>query len=143
CSNGESLASTEVQASDKNHVLDALGKAASKIRNKLGESLSTVQRFDTPLPQATTSSLEALQVYSLAGRTAFGKGDAASAIPLFRQAVKLDPNFAMAYSALGTSYSNLGEGSLASENLRKAYELRDRASGHEKLSIESNYHVTV
>ena len=69
CSNGESLASTEVQASDKNHVLDALGTAASKIRNKLGESLSTVQKFDTPLPQATTSSLEALQVFSLAGRT--------------------------------------------------------------------------
>jgi serine/threonine protein kinase/tetratricopeptide (TPR) repeat protein len=143
CSNGESLASTEVQASDKNHVLDALGKAASKIRNKLGESLSTVQKFDTPLPQATTSSLEALQVYSRAGRTAFDKGEAASAIPLFRQAIKLDPNFAMAYSALGTNYSNLGEGSLASENLRKAYELRDRASEREKLSIESNYHLTV
>ena len=143
CSSGESLASAEAQVSDKSHVLDALGKAASEIRNKLGESLSTVQKFDTPLPQATTSSLEALQIFSLAGRTAFGKGEFASGIPLFRQAIKLDPNFAMAYSALGACYANLGEDSLASENLRKAYELRDRLSAREKLDVESNYQVYV
>ena len=82
-------------------------------------------------------------MYSLANRILSDKGESAAAIPLFRQATKLDPNFALAYSALGTSYSNFGENSLASENLQKAYELRDRVSGREKLAIESNYHLTV
>jgi eukaryotic-like serine/threonine-protein kinase len=141
CVSGESLASTEAQASDKNHVLDALGKAASDIRNKLGESLSTVQKFDTPLEQATTSSLEALQAYSL-GRKAIGSNDAA-AVPLFQQAIRLDPNFAMAYASLGTSYANLGETSLASENTRKAYELREQVSARERFYIESHYHDNV
>ncbi len=137
CVSGESLASTEAQANDKNHVLDALGKAASDIRNKLGESLSAVQKFDTPLEQATTSSLEALQAYSL-GRKAIGSNDAA-AVPLFQQAIRLDPNFAMAYASLGTSYANLGETSLASENTRKAYELREQVSARERFYIESHY----
>jgi eukaryotic-like serine/threonine-protein kinase len=100
CVNGESLSSAEAQANDKNHVLDALGKAASEIRSKLGESLSSVQKFDTPLEQATTPSLEALKAYSL-GQGALGeKGDPAAAIPLFELAVRLDPNFAVAYAAL-------------------------------------------
>jgi tetratricopeptide (TPR) repeat protein/predicted Ser/Thr protein kinase len=139
CSNGESLASTEAQVSDKSHVLDALGKAASEIRKKLGESLSTVQKFDKPLQQATTPSLEALQSYSL-GKAVEGKGDSAAAIPLFQRAIKLDPNFGMAYLSLGINYSNLGESSLALQNLQKAYELRDRLSEREKLEIESEYH---
>jgi serine/threonine protein kinase/Flp pilus assembly protein TadD len=143
CASGESLASTEVQASDKNHVLDALGKATSEIRNQLGESLSTVQKFDTPLEQATTPSLEALQAYSL-GRKASAGADWVGAVPFFQRAIRLDPNFAMAYARLGTSYANFGETNLGAENTRKAYELRDRVSEAEKFYIESHYyqHVT-
>ena len=102
CVSGESLASTEAQASDKNHVLDALGKTASEIRNKLGESLSTVQKFDTPLEQATTPSLEALKAFSLGQKVQNTKGDDAAAIPFFKHAIELDPNFALAYAWLGT-----------------------------------------
>jgi tetratricopeptide (TPR) repeat protein len=143
CSSGEFLASTEAQASDKNHVLDALGTATSEIRNKLGESLSTVQKFDTPLEQATTPSLEALQAYSL-GRKASAGADWVAAVPFFQRAIRLDPNFAMAYARLGTSYANFGETTLGTENTRKAYELRERVSEGEKLYIESHYyqHVT-
>ncbi len=143
CSSGETLASTEAQASDKNHVLDALGKTASEIRNKLGESLTTLQKFDTPLEQATTTSLEALQAYSLGLKTAQGKADAAAALPMFDRAIRLDPKFAMAYAWLGISYLNLGETSLASENTKKAYELRERVSEREKFYIEAHYYSVV
>jgi serine/threonine protein kinase len=143
CVSGESLASTEAQASDKSHVLDALGKTASEIRNKLGESLSTVQKFDTPPEQATTPSLEALQAFSLGHKTMVGKGDYAAAVPLFQRAIRLDPNFAMAYARLGTSYSNIGETTLGAENTRKAYELRDQVSEEEKFYIESHYYHNV
>jgi len=142
CVSGESLASTEAQASDKNHVLDALGKSASEIRNKLGESLSTVQKFDTPLEQATTSSLEALQAYSIGRRMSAGS-DWANAVPLFQRAIRLDPNFAMAYARLGNSYWGLGETTTGAENLKKAYELRERASEPEKFYIESHYYQIV
>jgi eukaryotic-like serine/threonine-protein kinase len=143
CSSGESFTSTEVQASDKSHILDALGKAASEIRNKLGESLSTVQKFDTPLPQATTPSLEALQAYSLGQKAGVEKNDSAAAVHLFQQAIRLDPNFAMAYVHLGACYTNLGETSLAYASTKKAYELRDRVSEREKLNIEGRYYVDV
>jgi serine/threonine protein kinase/Flp pilus assembly protein TadD len=143
CSNGELLASTEAQANDKNHVLNALGKAASAIRDKLGESLSTVQKYNTPLDEVTTSSLEALQAFSLGEKTMEGTGDAASAIPFLQRAVQLDPNFALAYASLGISYANLGETSLAAENIKKAFELRDRISQREQLSIESYYYLDV
>ena len=106
CASGESLASTEAQASDKNHVLDALGKTASEIRNKLGESLSTVQKFDTPLDQATTPSLEALKAFSSGHKNMFTKG-ATGAIPFFKQAIELDPNFAIVYAWLGRAYRDL------------------------------------
>jgi tetratricopeptide (TPR) repeat protein/predicted Ser/Thr protein kinase len=139
CSSGESLASTQAQASDKNHVLDALGKTASEIRNKLGESLTTVQKFDTPLQQATTSSLEALQALSLGAKT-LATGESAVAVPFFQRAIKLDPNCAAAYLALGVGYQNLGERSLASENMLKAFELRERVSEYEKWAIESHYY---
>jgi DNA-binding winged helix-turn-helix (wHTH) protein len=139
CSSGESLASTEAQASDKNHVLDALGKTASEMRNKLGESLSTVQKFDTPLEQATTPSLEALKAYSL-GRRAMQGSEFAAAVPFFQRAIGLDPNFAMAHARLGTCYLLLGEPTLASENTRKAYELRESVSELEKFYIESHYY---
>jgi Flp pilus assembly protein TadD len=143
CSNGDTLTSTEAQASDKNRVLDALGIAVSEIRNKLGESLATVQKFDTPLEQATTTSLEALQAYSLGLKAMTGRDGSAAAIPLLQRAIKLDPNFAMAYTALGVSYSNLAELSLAAVNVQKAFELRDRVSEREKLTIESSYYQNV
>ena len=143
CVSGESLASAEAQASDKTHVLDALGTVASELRRKLGESVNTVRKFDTPLELATTPSLEALQSFSLGWKTLVGKGDSASAVPLFQRAITLDPNFAMAYAALGVAYSNLGERSLASENLRQAFELREHVSVREKMFIEASYYDMV
>ena len=139
CESGKTLASTEAQASDKNHILEALGKAASEIRTKLGESLSTVQKFDTPLEQATTPSLDALKAYSL-GRKAMVDSEWAAAVPFFQRAIRLDPNFSMSYARLGTSYRMLGEPTLASENTRKAYDLRERVSELEKFYIESHYY---
>jgi serine/threonine protein kinase len=120
CANGESLASTEAEAADKSHVLDALGKAASDMRSKLGESLSTVKKFETPVQEASTSSLEALQAFSLSRKMA-GANDFSGSIPVLERAIKLDPNFAMAYAALATSYANIGEVGLAAENAKKAY----------------------
>jgi tetratricopeptide (TPR) repeat protein/predicted Ser/Thr protein kinase len=143
CSNGESLASTQAQAGDKNRVLDALGKATSEIRSKLGESLSSVRRFDTPLEQATTPSLEALKAYSLGQEVLGEKGDPAAAVPLFERAVRLDPNFAVAYAALGTSYMNLGQEILPAQNMKRAYELRDRVSERERFYLEAHYYGTV
>jgi eukaryotic-like serine/threonine-protein kinase len=142
CASGDTLASTEAQASDKSYVLDALGKTASEIRNKLGESLSTVQKFDTPLEQATTPSLEALQAYSQ-GQKAVAGSDFAAAVPFFQRAIRLDPNFAMARAKLGTSYRILGETTLGAENTRKAYELRERVSERERFYIESHYYQNV
>jgi eukaryotic-like serine/threonine-protein kinase len=138
CANGDTLASTEAMAADKNHVLDALGKAASEIRGKLGESLSTVKKFDTPVEQASTSSLEALQAFSL-GKSLVGANDNAGALVQFQRAIKLDPNFAMAYGGLGICYLNLAEASLASQYSQKAYDLRDRVSERERFYIESHY----
>jgi serine/threonine protein kinase/Flp pilus assembly protein TadD len=144
CVTGETLTEEQERASGKEQVLSAMDKAAPKLRTKLGESLNTVQKFDAPLEQATTPSLEALQAYSLAREILLGKGDSASAIPLFQRAIQLDPNFAMAYASLGVCYLNLGELSLAAENTRKSYELRERVSEVEKFYIESHYyqHVT-
>ena len=139
CANGELLASTKAQADDKNHVLDALNQAASSIRTRLGESLSTVQKFNTPIEQATTPSLEALQKYSVARRIQLGQGDNARAVSFYRQAISLDRNFAMAYAGLGACYYNLGETTLAAENTTKSYELRDRVSEAERFGIESRY----
>jgi serine/threonine protein kinase len=139
CATGDSLASAQEQANDKNHVLDALAKAGSDIRGKLGESLSTVKKFDTPVEQASTSSLEALQAYSL-GRKMTGANDFAGSIAPLQRAIKLDPNFAMAYAGLATAYNNLAEPGLAAQFEQKAYDLRDRASEREKLYIDSHYY---
>ncbi|HYV74004.1 MAG TPA: protein kinase, partial [Candidatus Binatia bacterium] len=139
CEGGESLASARTDALDKNHVLDALNDAASSMRSKLGESLSTVQKFDTPVEQATTPSLEALQKYSLARRIQLGQGDNAGAVSFYQQAIALDPNFAMAYAALGACYYNLGETSLAAQNTTRSYQLRERVSEAERFGIESRY----
>ncbi len=142
CASGESLASTEAQASDKNHVLDALGKAASEIRNKLGESLSTVQKFDTPLEQATTPSLEALKAFSSGFQVHNTVGDAA-AVPFYKQAIELDPNFALAYAWLGLAFNTMGELSMDVECTRKAYGLRDRTSEPEKYFITARFQKVV
>jgi eukaryotic-like serine/threonine-protein kinase len=139
CATGDTLASAQEQANDKNHVLDALAKAGSDIRGKLGESLSTVKKFDTPVEQASTSSLEALQAFSL-GRKLTGSNDFAGSIAPLQKAIKLDPNFAMAYAGLATAYNNISEPGLAAEFAQKAYELRDRASEREKLYIDSHYY---
>jgi eukaryotic-like serine/threonine-protein kinase len=142
CSSGELLASTEAQVSDKNHVLDALGKTASEIRNKLGESLSTVQKFDTPLEQATTPSLEALKAFSSGRKVQSTAGDAA-AIPFFKHAIELDPKFALAYAWLGLVHVDIGESGVGADYTRKAYELRDRASEPEKYFITARFHTVV
>jgi hypothetical protein len=125
--NGETLAGTQAQASDKNQILGALEKTASEMRNKLGESHSSIQKFDIPLDQATTPSLEALKAFSTGDRVASTQGTAAS-ISFFKRAIEFDPKFAMAYIALGTFYWTLREDNLASENTRKAFELRERVS---------------
>src|SRR5437016_13257456 len=137
CSNGDLLASTEAQANDKSHVLDALGKAASEMRRKLGESLNTVQKYNTPLEQATTPSLEALQAFSLGVKAQFA-GDVAP-VAFFQSAIQLDPNFAAAYDAMGSENEVIGT-ALAVENIRKAFELRTRVSEREKLIIEGDYY---
>jgi DNA-binding winged helix-turn-helix (wHTH) protein len=142
CENGKTLASTEAQASDENDVLNALGKVSVEIRNKLGESLSTIQKFDTPLEEATTPSLEALKAYSSAMQTMRTKGPEA-ATPFFKRAVELDPNFAVAYAYLGVQATTSLEPSLSVDYRTKAYELRDRASEAEKYWITATYHKGV
>jgi|SRR6202453_906428 serine/threonine protein kinase len=142
CRNGETLASTEAEAGDKNHVLDALGKTASEIRNKLGESIRTVQKFDTPLEQATTPSLEALKAFSSGTKIQLTTGDAES-IAFLKRAIELDPNFAIAYARLGIAFTSIGEPSVGAESTRKAYELRDRTSEAEKYFILATYYKEV
>ena len=142
CRTGDVLAEEQATADGKERVLKALGDSATKLRAKLGETLSSVKRLDTPLEQATTPSLEALQAYSLA-RTMMAGDDYADAVPLLQRAIRLDPNFAMAYARLGTSYDNLGENTTGAENLKKAYALRERASEPERFYIESHYYEIV
>ena len=142
CQSGDTLAQEQVTAASKEKVLDALGEAASKLRGELGESLATVQKFDTPLPQATTSSLEALQGYSLGIKAANEKGPVAG-LPYFERAITLDPTFAVGYAAMGSSYLNLGTPGRASEYITKAFQLREHASERERLGIEANYYQYV
>jgi tetratricopeptide (TPR) repeat protein len=135
----DSLAQEQGQAASKEQVLDALGKAASRLRARLGESLNSIQKFDKPLQEATTSSLEALKAFSL-GDAQFDKGAQAEAIPLYKRAIELDPNFALAYARLGTIYSNLGEIADSVEYTKKAFERRERVSESEKFYITSHYY---
>ncbi|MFB3922363.1 MAG: protein kinase [Terriglobia bacterium] len=138
---GESLAQEQASASSKEQVLGALGAAASRLRAHLGESLSSIQKFDKPLEQATTSSLEALKAFSL-GQAQHQALKDLEAIPFLKRAVELDPNFAMAYATLGVCYNNQGESVPAMENIRKAFELRDRVSEREKFYIAAHYYDT-
>jgi serine/threonine protein kinase/tetratricopeptide (TPR) repeat protein len=139
CSSGDTLAREQEQAGTKREVLQALGKAATSLRGKLGESLATIQKFDVPV-EATTPSLEALKAFSM-GITTFRTKGNAEAIPFYKRALELDPNFAVAYASLGLAYSNLGQASLGAENIKKAYELRDRVSEREKYRIASMYYT--
>jgi tetratricopeptide (TPR) repeat protein len=139
---GDTLAEEQVTAASKEKVLDALGEAATKLRGELGESLTTVEKLDVPLAQATTPSLEALQAYTLGLRASNEKGYAA-ALPYHQRAIQLDPNFAMGYRAAGADYNSLGETGRASESFTKAFQLRERASEREKLSITSDYYRNI
>jgi eukaryotic-like serine/threonine-protein kinase len=139
---GDALAREQVEVDRKEQVLKALDKAASNLRQKMGESLSSVQQFATPLEQATTPSLEALQAYTLGHDAHVGMRDDA-AIPNLKKAIERDPNFAMAYATLGVAFSNTGRTSEAIAALKKAYELRGRASEREKLYIQAHYYEEV
>ena len=139
CATGDTLAADQVRANGKEQVLNALDTATTRLRGKLGESLSAIQRFDVPVEQATTSSLEALKAYSL-GQKIYSSTGIAAALPLYQRAVELDPNFAMAYGRLGVLYDALGNSRLSIENTQKAYELRHKVSERERLYIESHYY---
>ena len=139
CSNGDPLADEQVTANGKEQVLKALGDAATQLRTRLGESLGSVQKYDAPLEDVTTSSLEALNAYTLGLKARHEKGDYA-AIPFYRQAVELDPNFAMAHLRLGIEYANIGEPKQANPGLEKAFSLRDRVSKREKFFIAGEYY---
>src|ERR1700675_4116251 len=142
CRSGDTLAQELMTAASKEKVLGTLGEAATKLRGELGESLATVQKLNVPLFQATTSSLEALQAYSLGARVANEKGYAAE-LPYNQRAIELDPNFAMGYLAVGEDYLSLGELGRASEYFTKAFQLREHASEKERLTIAADYYQTV
>jgi serine/threonine protein kinase/tetratricopeptide (TPR) repeat protein len=142
CQSGDTLALEQVTAASKEKVLDALGEAASKLRRELGESLATVQKFDVPLSEATTSSLEALKAYTL-GENAHRERGTAAALPYHQRAVELDPNFAMGYEGVGIDYYVLGETGRASEYFTKAFRLRAHASEREKLRLTADYYSNV
>jgi eukaryotic-like serine/threonine-protein kinase len=139
---GDSLARDQVEAESKEQVLKSLDQAASNLRRKLGESLGSIQKFATPLEQATTSSLEALQAFTL-GQAEHQKLADDKAVPHLKRAIELDPNFAMAYATLGVAYGNLTQSQQQSEKLKKAFELRERTSQREKLYISAHQHDSV
>ena len=143
CGTGNVLAETQTTAASKESVLDAIGTSASSIRSKLGESLDSLRRYNVPLEEATTPSLEALQAYSLGWKAFDEQPGYVGSIPFFQRAIELDPNFASAYEGLGVTYANLGESQLASENLKKAYDLRGRASERERFHIVAHYYDSV
>jgi eukaryotic-like serine/threonine-protein kinase len=142
CESGDVLVEEQMTAAEKEKVLDTLGAETAKLRGQLGESLATVEKFDVPLEQATTSSLEALKAYTLA-QNAFHERSVAESVPEYRRALELDPNFALAYRSLGVALNSLGEPGQANEYLAKAFQLREHASEREKLSITSNYYQFV
>ncbi len=142
CQNGDVLAQEQVTAAAKEKVLDALGIAATRLRGELGESLATVRKFDVPLAEATTSSLEALKAYSL-GKKALNEKGPAAALPYNQRAIELDPNFALGYWTVGTEYLSLGEPGRGGEYLTRAFELREHASEREKLEITAYFYSSV
>ena len=142
CNTGDLLATIQTEAENREQVVKVLNKAASAMRGKLGESLASVQKYDTPIEQATTPSIEALQAYGMGRRMQDTVGDQA-AIPFYKRAIELDPNFAMAYARLSVAYSNLLQQNLSTANITKAFELRERTSEKEKLYISGHYYREV
>ena len=142
CQMGDSLAQEQAQASSKEQVLTALGGAASKLREKLGESLASVQKYDVPIDQVTTSSLEALKAFAM-GNAEFDQEREIQSLTYYKRAVELDPNFAWVYARMGIIYANSGENEKAIEATHKAYELRNRVSEREKLYIDEHYYQVV
>jgi Flp pilus assembly protein TadD len=139
CRTGDPVANQQSTAPDKDHVLQAVDSSATELRRRLGESLSQVQKYNTAIEQATTASLPALEAYSVGWMMNYRKGDSAGALAFFRRAIQIDPDFAMAYAALGQAYSNGYEPAHAAQYLRRAYALRERVSDREKFYIESRY----
>jgi eukaryotic-like serine/threonine-protein kinase len=142
CRSGDVLDEEQVQAARKEDVLNALGQIARKFRTRVGESLTTIKKYDVPLAEATTPSLGALKAYSEGWRVSFSSGSAA-ALPFFNRAIDIDPNFASAYAALGRMYGDIGESALSAVNTSKAYQLRDRASDQERFFISLTYDLQV
>lgn len=143
CKDGDVLDVEQAEADRRENVLSRLHQLARSLRNRLGESLASVEKYDAPLEQATTSSLEALQAYSLAEKTLRSQGESATAIRQFNRALELDPNFAVAMLDLGIVYCNLNEKELCSEYVSKAYKLRDRVTERERFSVDSSYYTNV
>jgi eukaryotic-like serine/threonine-protein kinase len=142
CQTGDTLASTEAEAESRDAVLKALGDAGSRLREKLGESIASVQRFNKPLSQVTTSSMEALKAYSQGTRVQYSS-DSDAAFPFYQRAVELDPGFARAYAAIGTYYYTHNQASLSILNYKKAFDLRDRVTDRERYYIEASYYQNV
>ena len=142
CRTGDVLAEEQVQAARKEDVLNALGQIARKFRSRVGESLTTVKKYDVPLAEATTPSLEALKAYSAGWQVVSSTGSAA-AVPFFSRAIEIDPNFASAYAALGRMYGDIGESVLSAQNTNKAYQLRNHASDQERFFISLTYELQV
>lgn len=142
CQTGATLAGADATANSKEKVLAALTEASNELRQKLGESLSSVQKYNAPLPPATTASLEAIQAYAMGLKMKAAQGDEA-AVPFYTRAIELDPEFADAYAALAAAYNNLGQGTLSMQNAQKAYELRERVSQRERFHIEGDYYDSV
>ena len=138
CDTGTVIAESRVEASNRSDVLKALAKADEQLRRKLGESLPSIQKFNRPLEESTTSSLEALQAYT-EGMTAFQSNGLAEAVPHFQLAIQLDPNFAQAHAALGSVYYSAGQNMAGDENFQRAYELRNRVNERERFAITANY----
>jgi tetratricopeptide (TPR) repeat protein len=140
CSTGDVLAEAQEQAARKEAVLKALDNAAISLRSKLGESLSSVQKYATPVEEATTPSLEALKAFSLGRKMVYAKGNT-TALPYYKRAVELDPNFAIPYVAMSAVYSSLSEVGRAADTARRAYDLREKVSERERLGIEGVYYL--
>jgi serine/threonine protein kinase len=142
CNTGKILDQEQTQAPKREDVLNSLSEIARSLRTRVGESLATVQKHSTPLPEATTSSLEALKAYSTAMKVNLSSGTYA-ALPIFQRAVEIDPTFALAYAFLGNAYNQVGNGALARANMIKAWQLRDHASDRERFFIGQSYHRIV
>ena len=142
CATGDSLAREQVEAESREQVLRAMGAATSSLRRKLGESLASIKKFDAPIEEATTPSLEALKAFSV-GEALRAKGGITGAIPSYERAIELDHNFALAYGRLGSIYVNVGEPGRAAEYKKKAFELRQHVSERERLYITALYYHTV